>query len=367
MRTQPQLRRLSLLLVAAAPWVALAQAPYPPSPVIERVEFDFSSRERRAPGSDNWPIAWAENGHQYTTWGDGGGFGGTNQKGRVSLGVARVEGSPEEYRGINLWGGENATAPAQFEGKSYGILALDDALYMWVSPGSGEENNREARLARSADRGLTWQLAEWAFTQEDQIMVPTFCQFGPGYKDARDGYVYVYSTRLLDPSARMQRPGRIDLLRVPKDLLLQREAYEAFAGGGKNGAPRWSAEMPDKRSVFEDPTGTHRLSVSYNTGLRRYLLCVEHTQGYAGNLGIFDAPEPWGTWTTVEYATNWGGFGSTFFWVFPTKWFGDEGETFAMIFTGTEDNDAWNMVRGRFIRRDSPLDGHLPVPQRQNQ
>src|SRR3990172_7044079 len=41
--------------------------PYPPSQVITGVSFDWSSREQMASGSDNWPVTWAADGHQYTT------------------------------------------------------------------------------------------------------------------------------------------------------------------------------------------------------------------------------------------------------------------------------------------------------------
>ncbi len=47
---------------------------YPRSQTIERVEFDFSTHDCRAPGSDNWPITWADDDHQYTAWGDGAGL-----------------------------------------------------------------------------------------------------------------------------------------------------------------------------------------------------------------------------------------------------------------------------------------------------
>jgi hypothetical protein len=51
------------------------QSPYPPSDVIDRVEFAPES-EIKIDGedSDNWPITWAEDGEQYTSYGDGYGF-----------------------------------------------------------------------------------------------------------------------------------------------------------------------------------------------------------------------------------------------------------------------------------------------------
>ena len=97
---------------------ATSSSPYPPSPVINGIGFDWSTHVRMAQGSDNWPVTWAADDHQYTTWGDGGGFGGSNQDGRVSLGVARIEGSASSYRGVNVWGGKDAHQPAQFTGQS---------------------------------------------------------------------------------------------------------------------------------------------------------------------------------------------------------------------------------------------------------
>ena len=123
-------------------------------------------------------------------------------------------------------------------------------------------------------------------------MSPTFLQFGQDYADARDKYVYVYATRLHDRSVDMQRPGLIDLLRAPKDQLGDRDSYECFAGLDEDGGPLWGGSLSGRRPVWQDPNGSRHLSVCYNAGLRRYLLCTEHGGARSGNLGIFDAPEP---------------------------------------------------------------------------
>ena len=111
--------RMAGLLVWSLTSIAVAatKPPYPPSPLIRDVRFDFSTLDRRAPGSDNWPLTWADDDRQYAAWGDGGGFGGTNRDGRVGLGVARVQGTADAYRGVNVWGGKNSEAPATFAGK----------------------------------------------------------------------------------------------------------------------------------------------------------------------------------------------------------------------------------------------------------
>ncbi|MCH7746361.1 MAG: hypothetical protein IIC84_09835, partial [Chloroflexi bacterium] len=86
--------------------------PYPPSELVTGLSFKWFTHRQLAPGSDNWAITWADDDNQYTTFGDGGGFGGTNRNGRVSLGFARVEGQPDDYEGFNVWGGRDAENPA---------------------------------------------------------------------------------------------------------------------------------------------------------------------------------------------------------------------------------------------------------------
>jgi hypothetical protein len=331
--------------------VAQAKSPYPPSPVINEMIIDWDTLDRRANGSDNWPVTWAADDHQYTSWGDGGGFGGSNQDGRVSLGVARIEGAWDDYQGHNVWGGLNGENPATFEGKSYGILALDGRLYMWVSPGSNNQNYHEARLAVSTNNGATWANEDWAFNQNDKIVLPTFLQYGKEYSGARDNYVYIYTIRLQnDRQLQVQRPGQIDLLRVPIDSLRDKEAYQYFSGMDEEGEPTWATDMTDRHPVFENPQGVGwNVSVSYNSGLGRYLLATEHSRSFEGNLSLFDADEPWGPWTTVGYYNNWGNAGKNFFWNFSNKWISEDGKEFTLIYTGIGESDAWHSVRGRFV------------------
>ncbi len=332
--------------------VSLADPPHRRSKVIKRVDFDFSTRDRRAAGSDNWPVTWADDDHQYSAWGDGGGFGGTNRDGRVSLGVARIEGPFGKHSGHNVWGGKSPKGKAQFGGKSYGILCVDGVLYMWVGPGSNTTSYREARICKSEHHGETWSKADWAFVKSDGLIMPTICQFGKDYAGARDDYVYSYFIRLQGKPSNLNvhKPGQIDLARVPRAKLMERAAYEFFAGMDSQRQPSWTDDVRASRPVFEDPRGVGWcMSVSYNAGLKRYLLSTEHDTSFRGNLGIFDAPEPWGPWTTVAYESNWGNFGSTFFWNFSNKWLSADGRNFTLIFTGTGRNDSWNTVRGKFI------------------
>jgi hypothetical protein len=348
-------------------WPDLSTLPYPPSTLIKGVDFDWSSHVRLAEGSDNWAITWADDDHQYSTWGDGGGFDGSDDRGRVSLGVAKIQGSFEDYQPLNVWGGHNAAYQPEFEGKSYGIIFIDGVLYMWVGPGSLTKSYDEARLFHSTDYGATWTPVEWAFVKEDGLIMPTILNFGKNYAGAQDNFVYHYFIELQgDPDELgVHIPGKVHLLRVDKrEMVRSKSSYEYFNGVGRNGDPRWSDDINEKEPVFEDANGVGwTLAVSYNAGLERYILTTEHTETNQGNLGIFEAPEPWGPWSTVAYMDRSDGTQfardfrgvpeTTFFWNFANKWLSEDGQEFTLVFTGTDDNDSWNTVRGSFEVADS--------------
>src|SRR5689334_10622227 len=86
---------------------SVTSSPYAPSPIIAGIAFDIASLQRAAPGSDLWPIAWSDDGELYASWGDGGGFGGTDSDGRVAVGIGRITGSGERWAGFNILGGKN--------------------------------------------------------------------------------------------------------------------------------------------------------------------------------------------------------------------------------------------------------------------
>lgn len=316
------------------------------------LSLDWSRHVQRAPGSDNWPLTWSADGHQYTTFGDGGGFGGTNEEGRASLGVSSIVGPHDSFRGENLWGGAGADSEATFEGKSYGILALGDSLFLWVGPGSGTESYAEARLALSTDAGRTWERAPWAFEESTDLAMPTFLQYGQDHANAADDFVYTYFVRRTDrgKTLAVHRPGMIDLARAPRGRLLERGAWEFFRGTA--GAPAWTADPAARRPAFEDANGVGWcVSGVHLSGPDRVLLATEHGESFRGRLGLFEAVDPWGPWSTVTYEDSWGPPhvpARSFFWTFSPKW--SHGDTFVLVFTGIEELDSWNSVPGSFVR-----------------
>ncbi len=372
---------IQFFFIFIIPWLQRASAqdltlPYPQSQIISGIEMDWSSHQRHAMGSDNFQLTWADDGHQYGIWGDGGGFKGSNSQYRVSFGVARIEGSYDNYTGFDRSGHpESAESESKMRGKSWAIICVDGDLYAWVHPdrkdglwGAWVDHHKESRLYRSMDKGATWQAAEWAFTPDDGLTGGGILQFGQNYQGARDDYVYhyfVHPSNLIDPvkgESEIMQPGQIYLARVPKDQLLERPAYTFFKGF-KKGKAVWTRKVRKKKPVFLDQNGVGTpMGISYVPGLKRYLLSTGHLKGHSGMLGIFKAPAPWGPWSTVYYADENSWFGhdfkpeivppTTFFWCIPTKWISDDGRSATLVFTGGWEtggpfNDSFNTVRIR--------------------
>ena len=303
-------------------------APVPPSPVIASLAWAPNGAiVRRAPGSDNWPITWADDGHLYTAYGDGWGFV-PKVRGKLSLGFARVEGSPPRVRGVNVRSktGEQTGGGAKGR-KASGMLCVGGTLYMLV------RNAGLSQLAWSKDHGRTWSWADWRF--REGLACPTFLNFGRDYAGARDGYVYVYS---FDSDSAYKPSDRMLLARVPKKRIVDRGAYEFFVKLDGAGSPVWSRDIRRRGAVFEHAGLCYRSNVSYNAPLKRYLW-VQTIGGrdtrFSGGIAVFDAPEPWGPWTTAYFTKAWDvGPGESA--GLPTKWMSDDGLTLHLVFSGDD-------------------------------
>jgi len=82
-----------------------------------------------------------------------------------------------------------------------------------------------------------------------------------------------------------------------------------------------------------------------NAALKRYLWCQTgrgRDTRFEGGFAIYDAPEPWGPWTTVFTTDRWDtGPGESC--SLPTKWMSDDGLTVHLVFSG---NDSFSVRRG---------------------
>ena len=303
--------------------------PYPPSPVIHSVRFaDRSSIIRRARGSDNWPLTWADDDSLYTAYGDGWGFQPqVPRENKLSLGLARILGTPEDFQGLNIRSssGERTGDGAGGE-KSSGLLSVEGRLYMWV------RNAGNSRLGWSDDHGLNWTWSDWRL--DTSFGHPVFLNFGRDYRGARDDFVYVYSP---DGPSAYEPSDHMVLARVRKDRVTDRTAYE-FLAGFRDGEPVWSSDIRERGPVFTHPMRCLRSSVSYSSALQRYLwvqIIPGQATRFTGGLAIYDAPEPWGPWSTVYYSTNWD-VGPGELAHLPTKWMSEDGRTMYLVFSGDD-------------------------------
>lgn len=344
-----------IFLLICAPELAdtLSPAPYPRSPVIQSIRWNWETLSQGPRGNDLWPVTWGDDGHLYTAWGDGFGFDTLTKK-RVSLGVGRLEGDlPDGYRGVNI---DTDTWDCWRCGKSNGILSVGGVLYMWVNM-----QDSTTKLFWSEDKGRTWEsVDDWYFDNTD-FAPATFLQHGKDYEGAPDDYVYSYGGR-----GKEQVEQHAFLVRVPKDQLLNLEAYEYFTGiDNSTGSAYWSKNMEDRQPVFTNAQskevnfGWHVQAV-YNPGIGRYILTSFHAG--PGGFGVYDAPNPWGPWTTVHYTPHFGGMGPEGQGLsssFPQKWMSEDGTEMGNIISvwgpggekGYDLHDRLNVVKVTIVLR----------------
>ncbi|MEZ6129102.1 MAG: serine hydrolase [Planctomycetaceae bacterium] len=302
--------------------------PYPPSPVITGIEWAAPSTiVRKARGSDNWPITWGDDDNLYTAYGDGKGFEPFVDT-KLSMGLCRISGSSQSFSAVNLRAPSLETSGDGVKGKkASGLLMVDGTLYLWA------RNADNSQLAWSSDRGATWTWSDWTFSES--FGCPTFLNFGPNYSGARDEFVYVYSH---DNDSAYKPADRMLLARVSQDRIRHRESYEFFAAFSDSNEAVWTSEVAGGAAVFRHEGRCYRSEISYNAALKRYLWCQtipgEDTR-FAGGFGVYDAPEPWGPWSTVFFTEAWDvGPGESS--CIPTKWISEDGLTIHLVFSGDD-------------------------------
>ena len=309
----------------------------PHSPLIQQIRWAPTNTIRRAArGSDNWPLTWADDDALYGAYGDGNGFEPFEST-KLSLGFVRIDGSPQDFRGQNLRALSLRTVGDGAKGrKASGLLCAGGVIYLWT------RNVNNSRLTWSPDHGATWACAAWPFT--NSFGCPTFLNFGKNNAGARDEFAYIYSP---DGDSAYRTADQIVLARAPVVHLSDRQAYEFFAGVDSANRPRWTLDLAERRGVLAQPGRCYRSSVTWNRVLRRYLLVQTVPSPdsrdrtgtidtrFTGGLAVYDAPEPWGPWTTVYFTERWDvGPGDTA--SFPAKWISEDGLTLHLVFSGDD-------------------------------
>lgn len=294
---------------------------------------------------DNWHMSWANDDRQYVSLCDGTGFPGSPRADYNSRAYA-IAGDPPALRFDYLPGyPELLTVPGTRDIHRYynfGILALDGRIYQFLSTPNHPFSEPEPRfvgvkLIYSPDNGVTWHNQDgstpvrwepWDTRTRDNMLffcepgepfaLLTVVQMGQNYAHNKDGYVYIYS-----PNGNLEGTmNQLVLCRVPNDRILQRTAYEFYAGLGPNGAAEWSPGIEERAVVHTFPAGwVNRFihpyawhpSVVYYPPTGEYLMAnwgmgTDESGDWftrPSYLGFWTAPAPWGPWTQVHKEQAW--------------------------------------------------------------
>jgi len=358
---------LCLLPADSSRSTAGSQAPYPPSKIITKLKWDPEVvKMEGCVSGDNWPIAWVNDSLQVTAFCDGQGF--AKDAPDLSLGFAMVSGDPPSFCAENFKSDADTPKGGGPEGiKASDMIMIDGILYMFVRnykpPGSDDFTN--SRLACSTNLGVNWTWADWHFS--DTFGCPAFVQFGKDYERARDSYVYVASQA--NDSAYSYSPDVV-MARVKKDSVMDRSRYIFFSGLDENGDPLWSRDISKRKPIFTDSKGTQRIAITHNAALGRYILTTSHLSGkkatHTAALGVFEAPEPWGPWSTVYYDDHWsvedGKDCRTYHHRFPPKWMGADGTTMWLLYSGL-DCGLYTFCVKKAILEVTPVESKLTPPE----
>jgi hypothetical protein len=311
----------------------------------------------------------------YAFFGDGGGIGGDNHRGRSSFGIARFTAPPPftSATAENVFGGYQASYPSNIHGKASAIVAVGNDFYtvggIYANRDVAEHPNHlsgapdRVQLGYSLGNAHSWQAASWVFCRPPQrapdpsageFCPSRFVNFGPGNRGSRDTYVYlvgVPNEKSYWGDVPRDIPAYTFLARVPRSQLLRQYAYRYYSGIDRYGKPKWDAHSTHMQPIFVDGNsnlpgcgGVCSMSstlgeITYDFGLRRYLGIAQGA--YVGQTSFYEAREPWGPWHVIQYnnidpadsAGGWAGLG--------TKAGGAMGAHIVNAWTSTDGSDIW--------------------------
>lgn len=333
----------------------------------------------RSGGSgDNWHTTWAKDDRQYVGLCDGSGWPGIEGwvKKSYNTRVYALSGAAPEIKFHHLPGFPDLLIedkPNVNRYYGFGIIALDDCIYHYLSTPNrpfDEESPRfaGAKLIYSPDLGQTWlnqdgssiRWEPWeersrenmVFFQEEgeAFSLLTVVQRGKDYQYNRDDYVYVCA-----PNGNLEDTmNQLVMCRVPKNQILDRNAYEFFVSLNPDGSATWDKNIAVRNPIHTFPSGwvntkihpyAWHPSIAYNAPLGIYMManwgmgCDSDGMwfGKPSYLGFWTAPQPWGPWTQVHKETAWMPAGDENARAYQPqiipKWIAEDGKSFWLAWT----------------------------------
>jgi hypothetical protein len=344
---------------------------YCPSSVISGMTWNWSSGFNQQDGSDIWAQTWGGDGKEYTFFGDGGGFFGSDTNGRASFGIAEISGSTAGVINTstvsNVFGGLNAAFSSTINGKASSLIAINSDFYaigsVYQSSDSGGPSGAppHVEIEHSLGNAYTWSsnFSNWVFcnsaTASNTFCPNSFVEFGAGNNGAIDNYVYIYGTT---KQTEVGTSPNSYLARVPNNEILTKSAYQLFGGPDSAGNPIWNtpnSTWSNMQPAFTD-RGPNPLNIGapvYNPGLNRYIAVA--LGNFVNQAAFYEAPNPWGPWRSIGYYNStpttggWGNLGDSSFTNghgdsiginFINKWTSSNGKTMWAVFSsnGTAGN-----------------------------
>jgi len=300
------------------------------------VEFRKDTVHREATSGDNWCITWGADGHQYAAMCDGRGW--DPEKVFYRTRTYRIKGDVDGFS-VDLL--ENF--PLSVEGTpwfGYGICSIDGTIYHFISRTPEDHWSGPflgVKLIYSPDNGRSWFRHDGTdvsgkklctapgsmfFWQEDAREVHgktacafstvSFVQMGRNNSKAMDDFVYICS-----PDGPCTH--HLNMARVPRDKVTDRNSYEFFSRRNSDGSAEWTRNIEDRGIVhtFPHETGDDSFgwyswlpSVVWNEGLGLFIMVTGGTYAgnkldtsdyynswmhtKTGNLGFYHAEKPWG-------------------------------------------------------------------------
>jgi hypothetical protein len=330
---------------------------------------------------------WGADDNQFMTFSDGVDLNDPPTRAYHSC-IVRVAGNPpapvlEELPGFphmpfrfreseyaSFWGGSCLSV----DGRIYHFLCTSNRPYLLPS-GEFAPNffMESSKLIYSPDSGRTWcnqdgsspvvwdnwvdvsaeNMAFYKVRPEGAFAMPTFLQMGRDYGLNRDGYVYVYSSNGGEDGSANQ----LVMFRVPKDRIVDRSAYEFFAGMTADGTASWTRDITRRAPVHTFPLGwvsgkmlgaapnSWWTAAAYNQALDLYMLVAQGTsQGVTGGwfgkpnyLGVWVSHTPWGPFEQVHEEEAWLPENDPHCRAFapqiPPKWIAPDGKSFWLVWS----------------------------------
>lgn len=370
----PTLSRVLSAMTALAMVSAAANgSPYAASPILAGISWDEVSKQRYAIDTDLWDSAWASDNNIYAGWGDGEGFAG---RAKSQMGFSQLSGSPADGTlvGVDVFYGVNnppecpGNSPTILGGKPTGTLALPNGvIYSLHAAGEdlGGGNCAAQWLARSTDNGSSWMdhVGSLDWPDVNGFAPSAVLQYGRAQAGALapdstgTPYAYIYGTRTGRP---LYEQYLARVASAPSDSIELAGHWQYYAGADGAGNPLWSTSSAMAMPVWRDSNNGQWLTVAFDRAIGRYLAYNDHGTGCQGQpcerqLGLFDAPSPWGPWSTFDYeeefdnaACNANCLGNrvavSFFLV--QKWFSSDGLTLWPEYSSVGAYDSLNLIEG---------------------